>query len=481
MQKIIVRNFGPVEYAEIEIKKVLVLIGEQASGKSTIAKLIHFFKSLRDEVFTSIYQDKYGSNFAINNNVIFPLLKKFHAFFGLPDNLTEFDITFYYDLKLDKYLNLKLIVYPDNGRSVALNFSDNFFDDKSVSTISRIKQFFQDELTINNIDPFVYEQQKIEHTNRLIIELNDLFSHKQIDLLFGIADRPLTVAFSDLFEKYLFAHTQNRLSTNNSQDLNYQVIDETLMQKFMERGEKIKGIFKQFKSFEGLIAFYSNNKDLQKNTIDATKRLNLISKLEFIASKIYQILKGKYIFDNFGEKIVTDSNMSVYLSNASSGQQSAIRILQDIFICIFEDSKVFRIIEEPENHLFPVAQKHLIELLSLMVNQDDDNQLIITTHSPYVLTVFNNLLFAKRVVDKNPSTEVEVSEIIPQEFWLNSNDFSAYSLGNHFMGEEAKYCESIFNAEKGTIRQNYLDTVSEMLGGDFNALYSIHAKTFGRR
>ena len=46
MQKIIIKNFGPVQDAEIEIKKVLVLIGEQASGKSTIAKLIYFFKGL---------------------------------------------------------------------------------------------------------------------------------------------------------------------------------------------------------------------------------------------------------------------------------------------------------------------------------------------------------------------------------------------------------------------------------------------------
>jgi hypothetical protein len=33
----------------------------------------------------------------------------------------------------------------------------------------------------------------------------------------------------------------------------------------------------------------------------------------------------------------------------------------------------------------------------------------------------------------------------------------------------------------GTIEQNYLDEVSEMLGGDFNALYSIHVRTFRGR
>jgi predicted ATPase len=42
MEKIIIKNFGPIEDAEIEIRKVLVLIGEQASGKSTIAKLVFF-------------------------------------------------------------------------------------------------------------------------------------------------------------------------------------------------------------------------------------------------------------------------------------------------------------------------------------------------------------------------------------------------------------------------------------------------------
>lgn len=33
-----IKNFGPIKEAEIEVKSVLVLIGEQASGKSTVAK-----------------------------------------------------------------------------------------------------------------------------------------------------------------------------------------------------------------------------------------------------------------------------------------------------------------------------------------------------------------------------------------------------------------------------------------------------------
>lgn len=158
MQKIIIKNFGAIAYAEIEIKKVLVLIGEQASGKSTIAKLIYFFKTLRDDVFKSIYQDKLASNFAQYNNVVIPLREKFYDFFGLPDNLPNFDITFYYEA--DRYINLSLYTDYRNNRILSVNFSADFFSNSEL-TIGKIKQFLQERPTINNIDPFIYEQKNL--------------------------------------------------------------------------------------------------------------------------------------------------------------------------------------------------------------------------------------------------------------------------------------------------------------------------------
>ena len=50
MQKIIVRNFGSIKEAEVELGKFNLFIGEPASGKSTLAKLIYFFKSLKEEL-----------------------------------------------------------------------------------------------------------------------------------------------------------------------------------------------------------------------------------------------------------------------------------------------------------------------------------------------------------------------------------------------------------------------------------------------
>ena len=40
MEKLIIKNFGPISDVEIELKKYIVLIGDTSTGKSVIAKLI---------------------------------------------------------------------------------------------------------------------------------------------------------------------------------------------------------------------------------------------------------------------------------------------------------------------------------------------------------------------------------------------------------------------------------------------------------
>ena len=472
MQKIIIENFGPIQYAEIEVKKILVLIGEQASGKSTIAKLIYFFKTIQEDLFSQIYRDKQNQSLDINSDILSPIQQKFYNFFGPTNNLPDFEITFYYSFNENKFLKLS----NDENKKMKISPIDTFINEKFTILASDIKfRLRQEYLNINknrNIQPLIKEEEKIKYAQQLYDLLNDLFQNKQRDLLFIVAGRSATVAYPSLFEKYFSQSIEINLKQNISID-NYErsskTLDEILLEKFIEKFVRVKDIFKKFRNFEGLIESYSEN--------------NIKEKLYQVKNKIDKILKGEYRIDDLGEKILFNKETEeyIYLSNTSSGQQESIRILQDIFLNILDNTKVLRILEEPEAHLFPVAQKQLIELLALMVNQNDDNQLIITTHSPYVLTVFNNLLFANRVVEKNPSTESEVAQIIPQDSWLSAKDFSAYSLGNQSVNQDTNYCEPIFNQEKGTIQQNYLDTVSELLGGDFQALYSIHAKTFKRK
>lgn len=56
MARLIIRNIGPIKNVDIELNKVNVFIGEQSSGKSTIAKIVSFCLWLektvnKDDVF----------------------------------------------------------------------------------------------------------------------------------------------------------------------------------------------------------------------------------------------------------------------------------------------------------------------------------------------------------------------------------------------------------------------------------------------
>lgn len=111
---------------------------------------------------------------------------------------------------------------------------------------------------------------------------------------------------------------------------------------------------------------------------------------------IRDIFKADYTNESDGEKVYFDEKHWVKLMYSSSGQQEVLWILILTFVIILENKNSFVIIEEPEAHLFPIAQKNVISLISLMLNSTD-SKAIITTHSPYILTSVNILLYSDKV------------------------------------------------------------------------------------
>ena len=58
MHKLIIRNLGPISECELECKPFMILTGGQASGKSTIAKALYFFRTIKDDVYEAV-QEKF--------------------------------------------------------------------------------------------------------------------------------------------------------------------------------------------------------------------------------------------------------------------------------------------------------------------------------------------------------------------------------------------------------------------------------------
>lgn len=451
MQKITIDKFGPIDHVEIKISPLLVLIGEQASGKSTIAKLIYFFKSLGDEFFSRYYKSE-NYNIDYTNHVIFPIREKFYEMFGSTFHLPDFKIIFYYEENRTITLSL------NTDKKLDVHLSEDFFNiGKDGKELKRSKKQLiklkSKILLAKNIGEKVdYETQQTECLRNMADKINLIFGNNHNDSLYIIAGRNAMVGYSETFEKMLSIRVQQQLENRGKRafETKEQTIDETLMLEFMNRVSVMRQSFSKNGDFEGFI-----------NQAEGKKCVDLKIAYDFVN----KVVKGKYSSSIYGEKIVVDEQEERYVSlkDASSGQQESIRILQDAFYSIYSDNNVFRIIEEPEAHLYPEAQMYLIQLLAMMMNHNPKNQLIITTHSPYILTVINNLIYAHEVGEKHRQV---VAGLIEEKSWINPLNVNSYMLANGNV-------EDIFDSELKMIKAECIDGVSSILNEQFDNLLNI--------
>lgn len=453
MQRIHINNFGPIENAEIEIKKMVVLIGEQASGKSTIGKLTYFFRSLKEDLFTIIF-----SNLETDEDIRISFIKeiriKFSKFFGSTKHRQDFKIKYFYSS--EKTIELTL----NKQKYLNVEFSSNFYGEigQEVRVLFRaIKQPTNGKSTYELI---AIEQSKTRYLNQLKNIVDRLFEDDKPSL-YVPAGRNITVTYTEQFKLDFFGQLTLETGKTRTREDRNQSVDLHLMLEFLRKIETVKENF-QHNDFDALIkrelTFNNITKDYAKVLKDAK---NLI----------FKILKGKYVHDNFSEKIIFDTKRRryVHLQNASSGQQESIRILQDLFLILLGQENVFRVIEEPEAHLYPLAQKHLVELIGMVVNYTD-SEILITTHSPYILSVINNLIFAKSLNDLkgNKTTEIKLDK----NSLIASSSFEAYSIKNREIWE----FKSIFDNNSQLIGENYLDEIFEIVESEFDEMFELYKK-----
>jgi hypothetical protein len=120
-------------------------------------------------------------------------------------------------------------------------------------------------------------------------------------------------------------------------------------------------------------------------------------------------------------------------------------------------------IEEPESSVFPQTQYELVQEFAALVNNTDFiPHFTITTHSPYILTAFNNLIMAGQLAKEKPELKEDISRIVPEKFWIEDGSFKAYSIHDGKLN-------SILS-ESGLIDGEYLDSVSDTIEHEFDSL-----------
>ena len=88
----------------------------------------------------------------------------------------------------------------------------------------------------------------------------------------------------------------------------------------------------------------------------------------------------------------------------------------------FVNTSLLQIVEEPEQNLYPTSQVSAIR--KLIKNTNSIGRLIVTTHSPYILSAVNNFMFA---YDLRGNIKKSPKGISKDEF-IRYEDVSAYKI-----------------------------------------------------
>jgi AAA15 family ATPase/GTPase len=333
MSTITVKNYGPIR-GKIKFEtgdKLTVIVGDQATGKSTIAKLIHLI-----ETYLYEFLQRYARN---NLEFVHPNESEYFI-----NRLTAWGLYPLEDDSLIEYVNT-IGTYTIEGKN-----KYSFIGSEGLKK--------------------VYEKAKIElvstyslskHAGRIFIPAERaFFEHIKDNSLYHQTERN---GFIKEFLWYRDCVIYQNINNTLNESLNKYLItnpsrvtsNESRIHYF-ETGEKLIHLIRSIMSCDELIIKGTDAKCLKESAV--------------------------YIRN---EAVLTDIRI------AASGQKALEPLLLTLFSIFLENKRYVINIEEPEVHLFPKTQVQLIELIMAIANETNSN-VFITTHSPFILKSVNLLV-----------------------------------------------------------------------------------------
>lgn len=428
-EKLVINNLGPIKNCELYIKDYMVFTGQQASGKSTIAKSIFFFKNIKNLLTLLIKKQLFfigkEINISLKNKLIKEIrlnfLQVFGSTWGMSQNMA---MNYYYNEKEEVFIKIYLKRDYNNPNYIWVEFSENL-----IKKIAELENIFKNRSVL-------------ESSEELKQIINNIFKD-EYDVIYIPAGRSMITLLSSQLN-YIYS---------SMEDIQKKSIDYCT-QSYLENILKLKVNF-------------NNTLDNLINDMIKMSSLELdINRLNLASNMVKRILKVNYINVAGEERLQLDDKSKGYvkINFASSGQQEVLWILNTLFYYLLNNKKAYFVIEEPESNLFPSAQKLVVEFISLI--QNSGNKILLTTHSPYVLGTLNNLLYANDIYCYNNLKKDRINKIIKKEFWINYNNFLPYFFENGIV----KNC---FDEDGRCIKNEVIDEASSIINKEFDELLEI--------
>lgn len=425
VHQLYIKNFGGITEGTVDIKDFSVLVGRQGTGKSVFIKLLHFFTSSVNQNLIAI------PSFRVKD---FDIKSYDKALSTVQDRFTRiFPVHSWPEHPFEiKYTNGDLYIYiistQKGGRNDIRIEVSSFVRDAYLNAIEKLSELKADsELASQEFAFRSRGRNLVRHS--LLVEINQKSYFKFGGYAFYI---PASRAFYSMFS----ANAISFLSSNYVPSK-----PSTFDATFLDFADTFEEILEDFGD-------------------DGAPDIGSIGKSNLL-------LGADIAFDDEDAFLKHFDGRIVSIKNSSSGQQELMPLLVMLeFISnlpLNTQANSLLFIEEPEAHIFPDSQYEVIQLIASQYQMHFPRlSIMVTTHSPYVLSAFNNLLAASKLKSSSrPVRKKRLAKLVKNA--INPSYFSALKFDSGQITE-------LLHRKHGIIDTSYLDSISNIISEDFDAI-----------
>lgn len=408
--KLSIKNLGPIKNADIEIGNLTIFVGPNGTGKSYLAKTVYGIYNFEQRI-PFLLDEKEQADYEL-------------VLFGRsPDSQKAFVDAIQ---KLD-FRNTKKsleIILANYSKFFAKHIHTFFNDKKSHFENVEILVKVKSQLNMQNFKELIKTTVNDVQKEMLTIELgnNESSNDKASRLKVNIASFVSALINAHLCEEryarsiYLPASRSNflltyktllrargqnsgLLNTGRSEDLFDQPTENFLKTLFDIKNDANGLMRKQINEMEKAL--------FQDGSLKVDMDEAKLAKFDYVLSKNQEAIKWHNASSMVGEL----SPLFVILRN------------------VYWKNSIL-VIDEPESHLHPTAQKMLIDYIALAVNKD--LKILLITHSPYILSCVNNLIKWGGIVKSYPYDKevLKLSKLQNIDTGLDFNVCKAYKFSD---------------------------------------------------
>lgn len=403
MATIRLQNFGPIkDTGVIELSTVLLIIGRQSAGKSTFMKVLCYCRWLEKKVMTSVEEVVY----------VYTHNERFKKDLQLFHRINE--IYFHLDTRIEYHGDTLSIIFPGDGQNAKFIRHEGKWENRYNSKITYIPAERNLVSAIKNIDAD--------------------YKTKERDVLFNFI-----LEWAEAKEHY--SH-KNAFPLSVTDDFRY-YNDEGKDYVLLPNGTPI-------------LAFYASSGvqsvmplDVMSNYVAGLVGKTVSFSKQDLLNKLMEILNIK------------EDNTRLDFSALTEDKINAMRARM-----VYQSAQIF--VEEPEQNLYPDAQKKLIINLVRTICKTKKqgaqrSMLVLTTHSPYVLSTLN-VLIAQAAAKLLKPADKRVNELVDDTTLLSLSEYSAY-----FIDKSGVFCD-IKDTDIPMFSGVDLDEVSDWVNDKINQL-----------